>query len=157
MTNALLGDYRFEFDSRDDLLDLFNDKAKMLNQRAITDALMAHGYSKDKFLNWVDKYSKFLEKDKTMIHDILDSYVELDVTVPNNGNTPEEQAATTANTPAKQTSAGSDSDDFDSVFGTEGEESDADLFGSTASASGMAAKVSAADALSRIKAFDFSL
>jgi hypothetical protein len=51
LTNALLGDFRFEFDSRDDLLDLFNDKAKMLNQRAITDALMAHGYSKNKFLN----------------------------------------------------------------------------------------------------------
>lgn len=157
MTNALLGDYRFEFDSRDDLLDLFNDKAKMLNQRAITDALMAHGYSKNKFLNWVDKYSKFLEKDKTMIHDILDSYVELDVTVPNKGNAPEELAATTANTPAKQTSTNSDSDDFDSVFGTEGEEADADLFGNTASAAGHAAKVSAADALSRIKAFDFSL
>ena len=155
LTNALLGDFRFEFDSRDDLLDLFNDKAKMLNQRAITDALMAHGYSKTKFLNWVDKYSKFLEKDKAMIHDILDSYVEVDVTVP--GSTANTQAAA-ANTPAKKSNANSDSDDFDSVFGSEGEESDADLFGgNTASAAGTAAKVSAADALNRIKSFDFSL
>jgi hypothetical protein len=155
LTNALLGDFRFEFDSRDDLLDLFNDKAKMLNQRAITDALMAHGYSKTKFLNWVDKYSKFLEKDKAMIHDILDSYVEVDVTVP--GSTASTQAAA-ANTPAKKSNANSDSDDFDSVFGSEGEESDADLFGgNTASAAGTAAKVSAADALNRIKSFDFSL
>ena len=40
LARALLTDFRFEFDSRDDLLDLFNDKAKMLNQRALTDALM---------------------------------------------------------------------------------------------------------------------
>jgi hypothetical protein len=156
LTNALLGDYRFEFDSRDDLLDLFNDKAKMLNQRAITDALMAHGYSKNKFLNWVDKYSKFLEKDKTMIHDILDSYVELDITVPNNGVEAGNQAAAASST-AKQSNSNSDSDDFDSVFGSDGEESDTDLFGNTASAAGNAAKVSAADALNRIKSFDFSL
>lgn len=156
LTNALLGDYRFEFDSRDDLLDLFNDKAKMLNQRAITDALMAHGYNKDKFLNWVDKYSKFLDKNKVMIHDILDSYVELDVTVPNGAQGSNGQAPT-ASTPAQQNNANSDSDDFDSVFGNDGEESDADLFGNTASAAGIAAKVSAADALSRIKSFDFSL
>jgi hypothetical protein len=158
LTNALLGDYRFEFDSRDDLLDLFNDKAKMLNQRAITDALMAHGYSKDKFLNWVDKYSKFLEKDKVMIHDILDSYVELDVTVPGKAKETEDsttQANTTSN--AKPQSSNSDSDDFDSVFGTDGDEADADLFGNTASAAGTAAKVSAADALNRIQSFDFSL
>jgi hypothetical protein len=155
LTNALLGDFRFEFDSRDDLLDLFNDKAKMLNQRAITDALMAHGYSKDKFLNWVDKYSKFLEKDKAMIHDILDSYVEIDVTVPNGASNA--AAAPETNAPAKQTSRNSDSDDFDSVFGEGGEESDADLFGNTASKAGAAARVSAADALNRIKSFDFSL
>ena len=154
LTNALLGDYRFEFDSRDDLLDLFNDKAKMLNQRAITDALMAHGYSKTKFLNWVDKYSKFLEKDKAMIHEILDSYVEVDIDVPGSQNN---NAATSNSAPAKQNSKNVDSDDFDAVFGSDGEETDTDLFGSTASKAGTAAKVSAADALARIKAFDFSL
>ena len=155
LTNALLGDFRFEFDSRDDLLDLFNDKAKMLNQRAITDALMAHGYSKTKFLNWVDKYSKFLDKDKAMIHDILDSYVEIDITVPSAGSKAAE-AETTA-TPTKAASNNADSDDFDSVFGSDGDESDADLFGNTASQAGAAARVSAADALNRIKSFDFSL
>ena len=160
IANALLGDYRFEFDSRDDLLDLFNDKAKMLNQRAITDALMAHGYNKEKFLNWVDKYSKFLEKDKVMIHDILDSYVEQDIVVPganaNANATGTASSADSANQTA-QNNQNSDSDDFDSVFGTDGEEADADLFGNTASSAGMAAKVSAADALNRIKSFDFSL
>jgi MoxR-like ATPase len=157
LANALIGDYRFEFDSRDDLLDLFNDKAKMLNQRAITDALMAHGYNKEKFLNWVDKYSKFLEKDKVMIHDILDSYVEQDVTVPGENGASTSSAAPSATTTNTKTNTSSDSGDFDDVFGTEGDEADADLFGNTASAAGAAAKVSAADALNRIKAFDFSL
>ena len=155
LTNALLGDYRFEFDTRDDLLDLFNDKAKMLNQRAITDALMAHGYSKDKFLNWVDKYSKFLEKDKIMIHDILDSYVELDIEVP--GENSKNTNTSTETTKAKNTSSAADDGDFEAVFGSDGEELDTEMFGNTASSAGMAAKVSAADALNRIKSFDFSL
>ena len=155
LANALLGDYRFEFDSRDDLLDLFNDKAKMLNQRAITDALMAHGYNKAKFLNWVDKYSKFLEKDKEMIHEILDSYQETEISVPGaaDNNTSEEETSTQQT----NTSNSTDSDDFDSVFGEGGDESDTDLFGNSASSAGNAAKVNAADALSRIKSFDFSL
>ena len=156
LANALMGDYRFEFDSRDDLLDLFNDKAKMLNQRAITDALMSHGYSKTKFLNWVDKYSKFLDKDKAMIHDILDSWVEPDVEVPGAGkagSAPEKTVgATAANKPTN-----ADDLDFDSVFGGDGEETDSDLFGTTASTTGSASKVSASDALNRIKSFDFTL
>lgn len=156
LAEALLGDPLFEFDSRDDLLDLFNDKAKMLNQRAITDALMAHGYNKEKFLSWVDKYSSFLEKDKEMIHNILDSWVEPEVTVPGVGS----NTSQAVEAPAEETSnstANTDSDDFDSVFGTEGEEVDDSLFASTASNAGKAARVSAADALNRIKAFDFSL
>lgn len=154
LATALLGDYRFEFDSRDDLQNLFDDRAKMLNQRSITDALMAHGYSKAKFLNWIDKYSKFLEKDREMIHEILDSWVEPEVTAPTDGTAPEAApaAATTANNQAT-----GDSDDFDSVFGADGEESDEDLFGTQTSANGNAAKVSAADALNRIKGFDFTL
>ena len=156
LAEALLGDPTFEFDSRDDLLDLFNDKAKMLNQRAITDALMSHGYNKEKFLNWVDKYSKFLDKDKVMIHNILDSWVEPEVVVPGANGAPATQSAEApAEDADNQTPA--DSDNFDSVFGTEGEEIDSDLFGSTASNAGKAARVSAADALNRIKAFDFSL
>jgi hypothetical protein len=155
LAKALLTDYRFEFDSRDDLLDLFNDKAKMLNQRALTDALMAHGYSKDKFLNWVDKYSKFLEKDKTMIHEILDSWVELEVKAPSANGSEAVTAEPVNNT--NTNAASTDETDFDSVFGSDGEETDNDLFGTTTSAAGTAAKVSATDALNRIKSFDFSL
>lgn len=158
LTNALLGDFRFEFDSRDDLLDLFNDKAKMLNQRAITDALMAHGYNKDKFLNWVDKYSKFLEKDREMIHEILDSWVEPEVELPNGTQKPDADATTSElSDNATQKNDTTDETDFNSVFGDEGEETDDDLFGTTASDAANAAKVSASDALNRIKSFDFTL
>lgn len=153
LANALLADYRFEFDSRNDLLDLFNTKSKMLNQRSITDAIMKHGHDKNKFLAWVDQKSKFLDKDKEIIHDILDSWVEPDVVIPGAGGTEEEPTPTTSS--AKSTT--SDSDDFDSVFGAGGDETDTDLFGSTASAAGNAAKVNSADALNRIKSFDFSL
>jgi hypothetical protein len=156
LANALINDSRFDFDTRDDLLDLFNDKAKMLNQRAITDALMSHGYNKAKFLNWVDKYSKFLEKDKVMIHDILDPWTELDVTLPD-GTEPPAAANTTAQTSSSTASTNEDDMDFDSVFGTDGDESDSDLFGTTVSAAGNSAKVNATDALNRIKSFDFSL
>lgn len=144
----------FEFDDRDDLLDLFNNKAKMLNQRSITDGLMKHGHSKTKFLNWVDKRSKFLDKDKEMIHDILDSWSEPTVNAPGD-DTPAQTDSTTANSTTANSSA--DEEDFDSIFGTDGDESDTDLFGMTASNAGQAAKVSAADALNRIKSFDFSL
>jgi hypothetical protein len=93
--------------------------------------------------------SKFLDKDKEMIHEILDSWVEPDVTAPG-------AAGSTApvKTPAK---AASSSDDFDAVFGSDGEETDVDLFGTGSSTAGNAAKVSAADAMNRIKNFDFTL
>jgi hypothetical protein len=153
LATALINDYRFEFDSRDDLMDLFNDKAKMLNQRSITDALMAHGYSKQKFLTWVDKYSKFLAKDKEMIHEILDSWVEPEVKVPTTASGSD--SAVTGE--IKNTSNAASAETFDSVFGTDGEETDNDLFGNTASVAGTAAKVSATDALNRIQNFDFTL
>lgn len=158
LARALLTDFRFDFDTRDDLLDLFNDKAKMLNQRSITDALMSHGYSKQKFLNWVDKYSKYLDKDKSMIHDILDSWDEPDVQVPADGSVnPNATSTPAANNTGNTSSSAADSDDFDSVFGADGEETDTDLFSNNTSAAGKAAKVSSTDALNRIKGFDFTL
>ena len=152
LANALLTDYRFDFDTRNDLLDLFNTKSKMLNQRSITDAIMKHGHDKNKFLTWVDSKSKFLDKDKEMIHEILDSWTEPEVNAPGTEKTPE-----VAKPKATAATSNSDSDDFDSVFGGAGEETDTDLFGTTASSAGQAARVSAADAMNRIKNFDFSL
>lgn len=150
LANALLNDYRFEFDKRSDLTDLAMKQAKMLNQRSITDAIMKHGHSKTKFLTWVDRMSKFLDKDKEKIHEILDSWVEPDVTAPGADGS----AAAPVKAPAK---AASSSDDFDAVFGSDGEETDVDLFGTGSSTAGNAAKVSAADAMNRIKNFDFTL
>lgn len=154
LARALLTDARFEFDSRDDLIDLFNDKAKMLNQRALTDALMSHGYDKQKFLNWVDKYSKFLQKDKDMIHNILDPWVEPNVTVP---STDGSNAIDDTNNASTKSTAAIDETDFDSVFGNDGAETDSDIFGTQLSAAGAAAKVSAAEVEARIKSFDFGL
>ena len=152
LANALLADYRFEFDTRKDLNALFKDQAKMLNQRSITDAIMKHGHSKDKFLNWVDKLSKLLDKDKEMIHEILDSWVEPEVLAPG-----ETTSATAEPNTQTNKATNSDSDDFDSVFGSEGVETDTDLFGDTTNPVAAAAKVSATDALNSIKGFDFTL
>ena len=160
---ALLTDPRFEFDSRDDLLDLFNEDKTMLNQRAITDGLLLAGSDKKDFLDWVDNNSDFLQKDIDMIHEILDSWVEPDVVAPV-VNTANNTATTSTDEDeddiATQQAAATDEDDegdFNSIFGSDGDEVDSDLFGSTVSDAGKAARVSAADALNRIKGFDFRL
>ena len=156
---ALLTDPRFEFDTRDDLLDLFNEDKTMLNQRAITDGLLLAGSDKAEFLDWVDNNSDFLQKNIDMIHEILDSWIEPDVQLP--AGSEETSTAKTTNTNDNTSTTADnqvdDADDFDSVFGSEGEETDSDLFGNTTSAAGASAKVSAADALARIQSFDFSL
>ena len=124
----------------------------MLNQRSITDAIMKHGHDKNKFLAWVDQKSKFLDKNKEMIHEILDSWMEPEVTLPGESGT-----STTVEKPKTNAAANADSDDFDAVFGAEGDETDTDLFGTGTSSAGNAAKVSATDAMNRIKGFDFTL
>jgi hypothetical protein len=156
---ALLTDPRFEFDSRQDLTDLDDDEMSMLNQRSITDGLLFAGYSKDRFLRWVDEDSGYLQKNITMIHDILDSWVEPKVDAPTSGTAAKSASNNTTNDfdDATQQAAATDEGDFDSIFGDSGVETDDDLFGAAASSAGHAAKVSAADALNRIKGFDFSL
>ena len=160
LANALLGDPNFEFDTRDDLVDLADEQAKMLNQRAITDGILAWGNNKEDFLDWVDNMSEFLDKDKKMIHDILDSWVEPDVEVPgaDEGSSSAEVGQEVSEPGTKSKNSDEETDDFDSIFGSDGEETDDDLFGSTISASGKAAVTSAADALNRIKNYsDFTL
>ena len=154
---ALLNDPRFEFDSRDDLLDLFNEDKTMLNQRAITDGLLLAGSDKKDFLDWVDNNSDFLQKNIDMIHDILDSWVEPEVKAPTDGTaTISDDTSNIDNNVADQAAA-TDEGDFNSVFGGDGVETDSDLFGSTASSTGNAAKVNATDALKNIQSFDFTL
>ena len=157
LAKALLEDPRFEFDTRDDLTALFDDQAKMLNQRSIVDGIMAHGYDKTKFLRWVDRMSKFLEKDRDMIHEILDSWTMPDIKAPTNPD--EAEVPSAAAKPATSNNAGGDDadsldGDFNAVFGDGGEEVDTDLFGS---GNAVAGKVDAATARDRIRNVVFSL
>lgn len=161
----LVTDHRFEFDTEDDLPDLDDDRFTMLNQRSLTDGLMAEGgYGKDSFLEWVDEESGFLQKNIAMIHDILDGWVEPQVQPPTSrtkdiksNDSSISKSDDTANDNSNKPAAFGDADDFESVIGSGGTETDSDLFGNTASAAGHAAKVGANDALNRIKNFDFSI
>lgn len=159
LAKTLLNDITFEFDSREDLTDLFNENATILSQRSITDGIMAHGYSKEKFLRWVDKSSGFLEKDKEMIHKILDSYIEpTNIKVPGAGEADDDGSNAPAEDPTAKKPTNGDSGDFDDVFGSDGDETDTDLFGNTGVDPDAAKKVriSATDALNKIKGFDFN-
>ena len=89
-----------------------------------------------------------------LIHEILDSWVEPEVTLP---GAETGTATTAAEKPQTSKAFDPDSEDFETAFGADGVETDVDLFGNTASQAGNAAKVSAAGALSRIKGFDFTL
>lgn len=156
---ALLTDSRFNFDTRDDLAELADEQKSPLNQRSLTDGLMIAGSDKEDFLDWVDNNSDFLQRDIDMIHEILDPWTMPEIKVPGidddaetgTGTGTEQDDSTSA--PVKPV----DETDFDSVFGSDGTEVDTGLFGSSGSSAGNAAKVSAADALSRIKGFDFTL
>lgn len=151
---VILDDYRFDFDTRDDLLDLFTNKATILAQRSLLDGLMNHGKSKAAFLNWVDNRSGFLDKHKVTFHEILDPWDEPEVQLPTDGEVTADAAADSSNS---GNSGNSDNSDFDAVFGTGGEETDTDLFSTSISKAGKAAKVDAANALNRIKGFDFGI
>lgn len=153
---ALLTDPRFEFDTREDQADLELEDRTMLNQRLLTDALEGTGYSKEEFLDWVDNESNMLDKDIAMIHEILDQWIEPTVTVPTDGT--EDGNAEEADMGGDTVASVEDSDNADFFSQLAGdEEDDTDLFGSTATAAGKAAVVSAQDALDRIRSFDFSL
>jgi hypothetical protein len=152
---ALLTSPDFNFDARDDQADLELYDRTMLNQRLLTDALEGTGYSKEEFLDWVDEESNMLDRDITMIHDILDSWVEPPVKVPT-ANGDEEDASDDAADLSGSSASDEGGDDFFSQLNGDDEEDD-DLFGSTASAAGKAARVSAQDAMQRIQNFDFTL
>ena len=127
-----MGDYRFKFNSREDLNDLdlgdesTKGKATMLNGRSITDAIRKHGASKKKFLNWVDNGSKYLQVKKDMIHEILDSYVEPVVTVPDRGVQSQADTTDTKNMSTPEETASLE--DFDSLLTGDEIETDTSLF-----------------------------
>lgn len=66
----------FLYDTRNDLDDLADQHAQMLNQRSLTVGLVdAAKGNLDKFKAWVERFSKYLEKDKEMLRRILADYV----------------------------------------------------------------------------------
>ena len=106
----------------------------MLNGRSITDAIRKHGASKKKFLNWVDNGSKYLQVKKDMIHEILDSYVEPVVTIPDR-SAPTQTDSQTGNAPEEVV----DSEDFESLLTGDEVETDTSLFPSAGQGSKKAA------------------
>lgn len=66
----------FEYDTMQDLDDLFMEQKTMLNQRELTDALVASDGDKDAFIWWLDDYSDLLDRKKDMLHAILSEYIE---------------------------------------------------------------------------------
>lgn len=73
---AILGNQKFEFNTVDDLDDLATQSRVMLNQRTLTNGINISRGSCEKFLNWVDRRSKMLDRDVAMFHEILDDYNE---------------------------------------------------------------------------------
>lgn len=147
----------FKFDTRQDLGELAEKRAVMLNQRELTNAITSFGTSKDMFLKWVDNYSKLLPKNKAMFHDILDSWVEPIVTPPNGNLTAADvdDGDDGNGTPAGNANTGTFGGDFNSIFGTGGTETDTGLFGNGGVSS--VPTVDASQAKKRLNDFDFTL
>lgn len=151
MAMYLLKHREFKFDSKADLQNLYDYECKMFNQRDLTNALIAEGGTKERFLLWVDRDSNYLPKNKQMLHDILDSWVPpvvmdpADAVTPNNA-TASEQSTTSSE--AKPNLSGS----FDDIFGAGGSETDP-LLGN----GGGIGTVTADQARQRLSVFDFTL
>ena len=151
MAMYLLKHREFKFDSKADLQNLYDYECKMFNQRDLTNALIAEGGTKERFLLWVDRDSNYLPKNKQMLHDILDSWVPpvvmdpTDAVTPNTAGAPEQSPASSN---AKPNLSGS----FDDIFGAGGSETDP-LLGN----SGGVVTVTADQARQRLSVFDFTL
>ena len=152
----LLGDPRFRFDDDSDLQMLADEHAVMLNQRMITNAIL-NSSDKESFLDWVDDDSGILPKNKKIIHDILDGWQPPRVVVPGvrGGDTTADALA--AEGQDSKTDSDATSGDFNAVFGGGGQETDTSLFGGsgTLTDAQKAHRVTAADAINRIKSFNF--
>lgn len=150
----LLSDRRFRFDDENDLQLLADNSENMLNQRLITDLIMAFGYDKDVFLDCIDS-SGILEKNKKIIHEILDTWIPPQINdpsgAPSTATTPDQTAQSTE----QQSSGDGLTGDFASVFGNNGSETDTGLFGTGATAEQKAVRVDAQAALAKIQAFSF--
>lgn len=69
-------DLIFNYDTKDDLPALYRDQATMLNQRTFTNGVDACEGRKDEFITWVKEWSNLLDKDKQMLIEIANKYIE---------------------------------------------------------------------------------
>ena len=126
---------KFKFDDRED--DKECNKARprrtLLNQRELTDGIMAAGRDKDTFLWWIDTKSNFLDKNKVMFHEILDNWTPPTVMPPSDAAAPSKEDSKPQNTKA---AADNDDLDFDALFSGGGIETDTDLYGASTGTSG---------------------
>ena len=72
--NFILGDYNFEFDNENVLMDLADEQRKMFNQRAFTEGLVESCGDPDEFADWVKNSSGFLQVDIDRLIEILSRY-----------------------------------------------------------------------------------
>ena len=143
---------KFKFDDRDDDKECAKARPRrtLLNQRELTDGIMAFGADKNTFLWWVDTKSEFLDKNKVMFHEILDNWVEPAVEPPKDAPVATEEPKETP-TPNKQDS---DSElDWDALLNGGGTESDSPLFGP----GGSVGHVSSEQAMQRLNDLDMTL
>jgi hypothetical protein len=155
LATYLLRHRKFKFDDREDQKECAKARPRrtLLNQRELTDGLMAFGSNVKMFLWWVDTKAEFLEKNKIMFHEILDNYVAPEVTPPTAGGAeklPNEPTA--AAEPAKT----DDSPDYAALFNGPGGESDSGLFGNATAASNNVA-VSREQVMQRLANLDMTL
>ena len=134
LATYLIKHRKFKFDNREDDKECAKHRPRrtLLNQRELTDGIMAFGSDKNTFLWWVDTKSEFLDKNKAMFHEILDNWTE-PVVAPPVGDTkpasePEKAPATQA---AAQKAEGEL--DYDALFNGNSTESDTGLFGNASS------------------------
>jgi hypothetical protein len=143
---------KFKFDDRDDDKECAKARPRrtLLNQRELTDGIMAFGADKNTFLWWVDTKSEFLDKNKVMFHEILDNWVEPAVEPP-------KDAPVVADEPEEAPAAKKqDSDnelDYAALFNGGATESDSALFG----AGGSVGHVSSEQAMQRLNDLDMTL
>lgn len=74
----ILHSFSFEFNTKNDLDALADYRKNMLNQRSLTDGIVASSGNAADFRWWVDKSSNFLDETKEMLNKIMDSYNEAD-------------------------------------------------------------------------------
>lgn len=75
ITEYILTNPDFEFNTREDRSEIEREQKNILNQRLLTDALRNAGGDKTEFLYWVDHYSELLDSTKEMLHRVLDDYI----------------------------------------------------------------------------------